>query len=40
MDISWNITESDILTVKNFLAKNENPFVQVRRKRNIENKTL
>lgn len=40
MDISWDITELDILKVKNFLAKNENPFVQERRRRNIEKQNI
>lgn len=40
MKIIWKITETDIKKVKQYVADNENPFVQQRRERNVKRKNI
>lgn len=40
MNISWNITDSDIRKVKNMMTGNDNPFVQARKLRNVQKQNI
>ena len=40
MNISWNVTDSDIRKVKKMLTENDNPFVQIRRLKNVQKQNI
>ncbi|MES3017984.1 MAG: hypothetical protein V4721_09405 [Bacteroidota bacterium] len=40
MNITWNITQTDIINVEKVIADNENPFVQARRLRNVARQNI
>lgn len=40
MNFNWEITENDIMRVKNFISRNKNNFVHRRREKNIEKKFI